>query len=290
MSEGGGGGRASEGGGEGRASEGGGGRASGGGESGSENSGGVAASGAVGAPVAGGEASGAGAALAGRRLYSVVDHAATALFAVEGATAGILAGLDLLGVLVVGFCTALAGGILRDVLLGDLPPAAFRSPSRIVVALGAAAFTCLIAGELDIVPATLIAVFDAAGLALFAVTGAQKALDHHSNGLVVVILGALTATGGGGAARRAAEPGAAGAERRHLRYGCGRRCPRGVHRHAGEVRAGVGDDRRIRGVFRAADRRPHVRMAATVVSVAAIRSFRALRVMRSVRRRGPGSG
>ncbi|MCU1482656.1 MAG: hypothetical protein JWQ19_3442 [Subtercola sp.] len=137
------------------------------------------------------------ASVVGRRTYSVVDHAATGIFAIEGATAGVLAGLDVLGVLVVGFCTALAGGVLRDVLLGDLPPAAFRSPSRIVVALLAAAFACLIAGELNEVPTGVLSVLDAAGLALFAVTGAQKALDHHSNGLVVVILGTMTAVGGG---------------------------------------------------------------------------------------------
>ena len=137
------------------------------------------------------------ASIAGGRLYSVADHAATALFAIEGATAGVVAGLDVLGVLVVGFCTALAGGILRDVLLGDVPPAAFRSPSRIVVALAGAGFTCLVATELREVPVGLIAVFDAGGLALFAVTGAQKALEHRSNGLVVVILGTMTAVGGG---------------------------------------------------------------------------------------------
>jgi uncharacterized membrane protein YeiH len=143
-------------------------------------------------------ASGGGrASTAGRRLYSVADHAATGIFAIEGATAGVVAGLDVLGVIVVGFCTALVGGILRDVLLGDVPPAAFRSPSRIVVALAAAAFTFLLAGQLSSIPVGVLSVLDAAGLALFAVTGAQKALDHRSNGLVVVILGMMTAVGGG---------------------------------------------------------------------------------------------
>ncbi|MEF2976051.1 trimeric intracellular cation channel family protein [Subtercola sp. YIM 133946] len=137
------------------------------------------------------------ASVAGRRLYSIADHAATLVFAVEGASAGVVAGLDVLGILVVGFCTALAGGILRDVLLGEAPPAAFRSPSRIVVALAGDAFTCLVAGELGSVPVGVLGAFDAAGLALFAVTGAQKALEHRSNGLVVVILGTMTAVGGG---------------------------------------------------------------------------------------------
>lgn len=131
------------------------------------------------------------------RLYSVADHAATALFAIEGARAGVAADLDLLGILVVGFSTALVGGILRDVLIGDLPPAAFRSPSRIIVALAGGAFVFLAAGELDLLPAELFVLFDAAGLALFAVTGAQKAIEHGSNGVVVVLLGTMTGVGGG---------------------------------------------------------------------------------------------
>ncbi|WP_253258934.1 trimeric intracellular cation channel family protein [Subtercola boreus] len=131
------------------------------------------------------------------RLYSIADHAATALFAIEGARAGVAAGLDLLGILVVGFCTALVGGILRDLLIGDVPPAAFRSPSRIVVALAGGALVFVGSRVFDTFPAEAFVLFDAAGLALFAVTGAQKAIEHRSNGVVVVILGTPTGVGGG---------------------------------------------------------------------------------------------
>ena len=131
------------------------------------------------------------------RAFDVVDIAATALFGIEGAAAAAHAGLDVLGVLVVGFVVALAGGILRDVLLGDLPPAALRSPSRIITALVAAAATFLLVGVVDVIPPLLLSSMDAAGLALFAVTGAQKAYDHRSNLWVVTILAGVTATGGG---------------------------------------------------------------------------------------------
>ena len=131
------------------------------------------------------------------RAFDAVDIAATALFGVEGAAAAAHAGFDLLGVLVVGFVVALAGGILRDVLLGDLPPAALRSPSRIITALAAAGVAFVLVGVVNVVPPLLLTTMDAAGLALFAVTGAQKAHDHRSNLWVVTILAGITATGGG---------------------------------------------------------------------------------------------
>lgn len=131
------------------------------------------------------------------RAFDAIDLAATALFGIEGAAAAAHAGLDVLGVIVVGFVVALAGGMLRDVLLGDLPPAALRSPSRIVTALVAASATFVLVAAVDAIPTLLLQTLDAVGLALFAVTGAQKASEHGSNLWVIAMLGAVTATGGG---------------------------------------------------------------------------------------------
>ncbi|MFF2372539.1 trimeric intracellular cation channel family protein [Agromyces sp. NPDC058110] len=102
----------------------------------------------------------------------------------------------LLGIVVVGFSTALVGGVLRDLLLGDAPPAAFRSPLRLTVA---------ILGSLAAIPfrpvleagSGIVVVLDAIALSLFAVAGAEKALALRSNAIVAVALGAITAVGGG---------------------------------------------------------------------------------------------
>lgn len=119
------------------------------------------------------------------------------MFGVEGAAAAANAGLDLLGVVVVGFTVALAGGILRDLLLGDAPPAALRSPGRIITALVAGLATFAFVDAVDVIPQRPLELLDAVGLALFAVSGAEKAFEHGANLWVVTMLAGITATGGG---------------------------------------------------------------------------------------------
>lgn len=131
------------------------------------------------------------------RSFSALDLVATGVFAIQGAAAATHAGFDLLGVVVVGFMTALAGGIARDVLLGDLPPAALRSAARIITALAGTVVSFVLIGVVDAIPTAALTTLDAVGLALFAVTGAEKAVAHDCNLWVVAILGAVTAAGGG---------------------------------------------------------------------------------------------
>src|SRR5688572_28324662 len=109
--------------------------------------------------------------LTGDRLLTWTDLAATGLFAVEGARLGVLA------VLVVAFTSALGGGILRDVLIGDLPPASLRSVAYPATALAAgSAVLALYALSQSVPTGAAMRTLDAAGLGLFAVTGAVKAL------------------------------------------------------------------------------------------------------------------
>ena len=72
------------------------------------------------------------------RLLTLADQAATFLFAVEGALAAVLVGLDLFGILVIAFVTALVGGIIRDLLIGSTPPASLRGASYPTIAFAGA--------------------------------------------------------------------------------------------------------------------------------------------------------
>jgi uncharacterized membrane protein YeiH len=131
------------------------------------------------------------------RLVLGFDLAATFVFGLEGASSAIAANLDLLGVLALAFVTALGGGIIRDVIIGDVPPAAFRYERYVVAALVGGVIAFIVLDPLSHVPSWLLISLDAAGLSLFAVSGASKALTFGANPLTAVIMGAVTGTGGG---------------------------------------------------------------------------------------------
>lgn len=132
-----------------------------------------------------------------KHIVLVADLAGTVVFAIEGATAAIHAGLDLLGVLVLSFIVALGGGIVRDLLLGATPPSAMRDWRYPVLAFVAGLLTFVLHVQVEALPALLLSTLDAAGLALFAVAGAEKALEFGIHPFMATLLGAITGCGGG---------------------------------------------------------------------------------------------
>jgi uncharacterized membrane protein YeiH len=131
------------------------------------------------------------------RLLFVADIAGTMVFAVEGAMAAANGNLDLIGIMVLAFCTALGGGVIRDILLGALPPAALRDWRYPTVAFTGAALVFFLHPYVRAIPVPALQVLDAAGLALFAIAGTEKAMLHKMNPLVAVMLGTITGVGGG---------------------------------------------------------------------------------------------
>lgn len=129
-------------------------------------------------------------------FLTLFDFAGTFVFALSGATAGVRQRLDLFGVLVLSFAAAVAGGILRDVLIGALPPVAIRDWAYPVIA-GVAALIVFFQYPLIERLKHPVQLFDAAGLALFAVLGTQKALMFGMNPLAAAMLGVLSGIGGG---------------------------------------------------------------------------------------------
>jgi uncharacterized membrane protein YeiH len=129
-------------------------------------------------------------------LLLAFDLVGTFVFALSGAMAGVRHRLDLFGILVLSYAAATAGGITRDLLIGAVPPASVADWRYIVVPVvaGLATFRWHPLVKRWQSP---VLVFDAMGLALFAVSGALKALAFGLNPLAAVVLGMLTGVGGG---------------------------------------------------------------------------------------------
>lgn len=132
----------------------------------------------------------------GTLLLRGLDLIGTFVFAVSGAALGVRRGLDLFGVLVLGFVTAVAGGMMRDVLIGAVPPAALASWEPMALAVVAGLFAFRFDRVLDRLRHP-VQFFDAAGLGLFAVAGTQKALAQGLGWPMAVVLGMISGIGGG---------------------------------------------------------------------------------------------
>jgi uncharacterized membrane protein YeiH len=125
-----------------------------------------------------------------------LDLAGTFVFALSGAVAGVKHRLDLFGVLVLSFAAGSAGGITRDVLIGAVPPVAIRDWRYLAVTLAAGGMIFWCYPRVRRLRSSVL-VLDAAGLALFAVVGTQKALAYRLDPVAAALLGMLTAIGGG---------------------------------------------------------------------------------------------
>ena len=129
-------------------------------------------------------------------LLTLLDLVGVFAFALSGGLVAVRKSLDIFGVLVVAGLTGLGGGFLRDVLIGDLPPAALEDWRYLVVPVAAGLVTFWFhphVGRME----RLVNVFDAAGLALFCVVGALKAFEYGLSPLPAALMGMLTGIGGG---------------------------------------------------------------------------------------------
>ena len=129
-------------------------------------------------------------------LLLLLDLFGTFVFALSGALVAVRRGLDLFGVLVLSFAASSAGGITRDLLIGATPPAAIADWRYLGVSLLAGLLTFFRHAAIERMRNPM-QLSDAAGLALFAVAGTQKALAYGLPPAMAALLGMLTGIGGG---------------------------------------------------------------------------------------------
>jgi uncharacterized membrane protein YeiH len=129
-------------------------------------------------------------------FHVVLDLGGTFVFALSGAVAGVKHRLDIFGVLVLSFAAANSGGIARDVMIGATPVAALTDWRYVAVSVLAGLLTFYCYAPINRLSGSVL-MFDAAGLALFAVSGATKAIAYHLGPVSAALLGMLTGIGGG---------------------------------------------------------------------------------------------
>lgn len=127
----------------------------------------------------------------------VLDLIGVFFFAVSGGMLAVRKGFEVVGVVSLSLVTALGGGIVRDVVLGAVPPVAFDDVWYLVVPLASAAVVFVSHRWIDRWFERPVLLFDAAGLGLFAATGAVKASAFEVSVVGVVLIGVISATGGG---------------------------------------------------------------------------------------------
>jgi uncharacterized membrane protein YeiH len=129
-------------------------------------------------------------------LLAAFDLAGTFVFALSGATAAVRHRLDAFGILVLCLAAGNSGGIARDVMIGALPPAAINEWRYVAVSI-LAGLIVFFAYPLINRLSSPVLLFDAAGLGLFCVAGADKALAFHAGPVAATLLGMVTGIGGG---------------------------------------------------------------------------------------------
>lgn len=139
-------------------------------------------------------------------IFLLMDLAGTIAFAASGAIVAIRQKMDLFGVCVLGVCTAVGGGMVRDVILGMIP-AALHDPKYVAVAAVTSLIVFLIfyfkqeffEGRARVYYDLVMLVMDTIGLGIFTVFGVKAGVDagYMDNTFLLVFLGTMTGVGGG---------------------------------------------------------------------------------------------
>lgn len=139
-------------------------------------------------------------------LLGIFDLVGTIAFAISGAFVGIHKKMDVFGVNVLAMTTACGGGLMRDLIIGDVPPKMFRNPFNVCVAVLVANIVFILMYQHQHMPKRIAAVydkmlfwFDTIGLAAFTVDGFMIGVEagYQKNLFLIVFLGFLTGVGGG---------------------------------------------------------------------------------------------
>lgn len=129
-------------------------------------------------------------------MFYTIDILGTIAFAISGVLVAMNKKMDLFGILIIAFVTAVGGGTLRDILIGQTPVGWMKDMTFTYVILGSAVFAVLVRNKINYLRTSLF-LFDTIGIGLYTVVGVEKGLSAGLHPIICIALGTISACFGG---------------------------------------------------------------------------------------------
>ncbi|MCK0178146.1 trimeric intracellular cation channel family protein [Flavobacteriaceae bacterium S0862] len=129
-------------------------------------------------------------------MFYTIDILGTIAFAISGVLVAMNKKMDLFGILIIAFVTAVGGGTLRDVLIGQTPVVWMKDMTFTYVILGSAVFAVLVRNKINYLRTSLF-LFDTIGIGLYTVVGVEKGISAGLHPIICIALGTISACFGG---------------------------------------------------------------------------------------------
>ncbi|MCM4158177.1 trimeric intracellular cation channel family protein [Gramella sp. AN32] len=129
-------------------------------------------------------------------LFEIFDVLGTVAFAISGALAAMNRRLDLFGIFIIAFVTAIGGGTLRDILIGNTPVIWMKNLEYIYIISFTTLLAIIFRNKINYLKKSLF-LFDTIGLGVFTITGVETGIQNDLAPIISVALGAMTGTFGG---------------------------------------------------------------------------------------------
>ena len=129
-------------------------------------------------------------------MFYIIDILGTIAFAISGVLVAINKRMDPFGILIIAFVTAIGGGTIRDLLIGQTPVSWMTNMTYTYVIFGAAIFAVIFRNKINYLRTSLF-LFDTIGIGLYTVVGVEKGIGAELHPIICVALGTITASFGG---------------------------------------------------------------------------------------------
>lgn len=129
-------------------------------------------------------------------MFYTIDILGTIAFAISGVLIAINKKMDLFGILIIAFVTAIGGGTLRDLLIGETPVSWMKDITYTYVIIASAVFAIIFKSKINYLRTSLF-LFDTIGIGLYTVVGIDKGVNAELHPIICIALGTITASFGG---------------------------------------------------------------------------------------------